>query len=124
MTNDESVVASAFGFQRQADRLRGAAELRQRMEEAIGWIEAMDFEANTRPSDVVELGLQARNVGRLLDRVKETLAPDAGGTKRLNHMRPMVVDIDCCYRIATGVERTIDSDGAFLERDFSEPCHL
>jgi hypothetical protein len=46
MADDEGVVSRAFRFERVSDRLRGAAEFRERMEEVVWRIEAVHFEAD------------------------------------------------------------------------------
>jgi hypothetical protein len=44
VSDDEAVIARALGFECVADRLRGAAEFRQRMEKVVGWVEPVHLE--------------------------------------------------------------------------------
>jgi hypothetical protein len=50
VSDDEAVIARALGFECVADRLRGAAEFRQRMEKVVGWVEPvhLEFDAGRR----------------------------------------------------------------------------
>src|SRR5262245_39306998 len=81
VTDNEGVVSLALRVQSVADGLRRAAEFRQRMEEVVRRIEAMDLE----PDASVEQRLQPLDIGRLLDRMDEALIPQPGGTGRFGH---------------------------------------
>src|SRR6266566_9756374 len=85
VTDDEGVVSCPLRVQSVADGLRRAAEFRQRMEEVIGRIEAMDLEPDAGTGGCVEQRLQPLDVGRLLDRMDEALIPQPGGTGRFGH---------------------------------------
>lgn len=85
VTDDEGVVSCALRVQGIADGLRRAAEFRQRMEEVVGRIEAMDLEPDAGTGGCVEQRLQSLYVGRLLDRMDEALIPQPGGTGRFGH---------------------------------------
>jgi len=85
MSDDEAVIARALGFECVADRLRGAAEFRQRMEKVVGWVEPVHLECDAGRCGRVEQRLQALNVRRLLDRMHEALIPQPGGTRRFSH---------------------------------------
>src|SRR5262245_25821142 len=85
VTDDEGVVSLALRVQSVADGLRRAAEFRQRMEEMVGRIKAMDLEADARTSGCVEQCLQPLDVGRLLDGMDEALIPQPDGTGRFGH---------------------------------------
>ena len=86
MADDEGVISRAFGFERVADRLRGAAEFRQRMEQMVGRIEAVDLEPDAGGGGRVQQRLQPLDVGRLLDRMDEALIPQPGGRGLFGHM--------------------------------------
>ena len=88
MADDECIVARALRLERVADRLRGAAKFRQRMEVMVGRIEAMDFEPDAGTGGRVQQRLQPLDVGRLLGRMDEALIPDAGGTGGFGHALP------------------------------------
>jgi hypothetical protein len=92
MLSPAGVVTGAFRLQGIADRLRGAAELRQRVEQVIGRIEAVHFEPDTRTGHRIQQTLQTLHIGRLLGRVDEALVPQSGGRsvgrRRLSHMLP------------------------------------
>jgi hypothetical protein len=93
VTDDEDVVPCPLRVQGIADGLRRAAELRQRMEEVVGRIEAMDLEPDAGTGSRVEQRLQPLDVGRLLDRMNEALIPQLGGTGRFGHaLSPSVND--------------------------------
>jgi hypothetical protein len=49
VSDDEAVIARALGFECVADRLRGAAEFRERMEKVVGWVEPVT--SNLTPGD-------------------------------------------------------------------------
>src|SRR5262249_19966818 len=85
VTDDEGVVPCPLRVQGIADRLRRAAEFRQRMEEVVGRVEAMDLEPAAGTGGYVEQPLQPLDVGRLLDRMDEALIPQPGGTGRFGH---------------------------------------
>src|SRR5262249_4767306 len=104
----ERVVSCALRVQSVADGLRRAAEFRQRMEEVVGRVEAMDLEPNVGTGGCVEQCLQPLDVGRLLDRMDEALIPQPGGTGGFGHpLYPNVNDArrrDAALRlIATGL---------------------
>ena len=80
VADDEGIVSRALRLQRVADRLRGAAEFRQRVEQMIGRIEAVDLEPDAGTGCRVQQTLQPLDVGSLLDRVDEALIPQPGGT--------------------------------------------
>src|SRR5262249_45785824 len=82
---DERVVSCALRVQSVADGLRRAAEFRQRMEQVVGRVEAMDLEPNVGTGGCIEQCLQPLDVGRLLDRMDEALIPQPGGTGRFGH---------------------------------------
>ena len=44
VSDDEGVIARALGFECVADRLRGAAEFRERMEKVVGRVESANLE--------------------------------------------------------------------------------
>ena len=93
VTDDEGVVPCPLRVQGIADRLRRAAEFRQRMEEVVGRIEAMDLEPDARTGSRVEQRLQLLDVGRLLGWMNEALIPQPGGTGRFGHaLSPSVND--------------------------------
>jgi hypothetical protein len=48
------------------------------MERAVGRIEAVNLEADTRARDSVEQRLEALHIRRLFDRMDEALVPDPG----------------------------------------------
>jgi hypothetical protein len=75
-------------LERVADRLRGAAEFRQRMEEMVGRIEAMDLEPDVGTGGCIQRRLQPLDVGRLLGRMDEALIPQPGGTGGFGHTLP------------------------------------
>ena len=75
MADHEGIIASLFGFKRVADRLRGAAEFRQRVKQMVGRVEAMDLEPDAGTGHGVQQALQPFNVRRLLDRMDEALVP-------------------------------------------------
>src|SRR6516164_8394386 len=54
VTDDEGVVSLALRVQSVADGLRRAAEFRQRMEEVVGRIKAMDLEPDAGTGGCVE----------------------------------------------------------------------
>jgi len=85
VADDEGVVTRALRLERVADRLRGAAEFRQRVEQMIGRIEAVYFEPVTRTGHRIQAPLQPLDIGRLLGRVDEALVPQPGGG-RLSHL--------------------------------------
>jgi hypothetical protein len=85
VTDDEGVVSLALRVQSVADGLRRAAEFRQRMEEMVGRIKAMDLEPDARTGGCVEQCLQPLDVGRLLDGMDEALIPQPDGTGRFGH---------------------------------------
>jgi hypothetical protein len=87
MADDESIVSRAFCHQSIADRLRGAAEFRQRMEQMIGRIEAVYFEPVTLTGHRIQETLQPLDIGSLLGRVDEALVPQPGG-RGLSHVLP------------------------------------
>ena len=83
----------ALRVQSVADGLRRAAEFRQRMEEVVGRIEAMDLEPDARSGSRVEQRLQLLDVARLLDRMNEALIPQPRGTGRFGHaLSPSIND--------------------------------
>src|SRR5262249_5135574 len=87
------VVSCALRVQSVADGLRRAAEFRQRMEEVVGRIEAMDLEADAGTGGCVEQCFQPLDVGRLLDPMDEAPIPQPRGTGRLrNTVYPSVND--------------------------------
>ena len=88
MTNDEAIVSLALRFQSVADGLRGAAEFRQRMEEMVGRIEAMDLELDAGTGGCVQQRLQPFDVRFLLDWMDEALIPQPGGMGRFGHTLP------------------------------------
>ncbi len=88
VADDEGVIARALRLQGIADRLRGAAEFRQRMEQMIGRIEAVYFEPDTRTGHRIQQALQPLDIGRLLGRMDEALVPQPGGRRRLSHVLP------------------------------------
>ena len=87
MANDEGVISCTLRFERIADGLRRAAEFCQRMKMPVGRIKTVDFELNVGPGCLVEISLQPLDIGRLLDRMNETLVPDSGGTGCCGHER-------------------------------------
>jgi hypothetical protein len=54
VADDEGIISCAFGLERVADCLRGAAEFRQRVEEMIGRIETVDFELDAGTGNRVQ----------------------------------------------------------------------
>jgi hypothetical protein len=86
-SSDEAIVARAFGFQSVADRLRRAAEFRQRMGQVVGRIEAVDFEPDIGPGHRIQHPLQPLHIGSLLGLVDEALVPKPCGRRRLSHGR-------------------------------------
>src|SRR5262245_47914526 len=74
------MMTSAPAVQSIADGLRRAAKFRQRMEQVVGRIEAMDLEPDAGTGGCVQQRLQPPDVGRLLDRMDEALIPQPGGT--------------------------------------------
>src|SRR5262249_7381680 len=108
VTDDEDVVSLALRVESIADGLRSAAEFRQRMEEVVGRIEAMDLEPDAGTGGCVQQRLQPLDVGRLLDRMDEALISQPGGTGRFGHtLSPSINDArpgDAPLRlIATGM---------------------
>src|SRR5215470_19972278 len=85
VTDDEGVVSLTLRVQSIADGLRRAAKFRQRMEQVVGRIEAMDLEPDAGTGGCVQQRLQSLDVGRLLDRMDEALIPKPGGTGRFGH---------------------------------------
>ena len=63
MTDDESVVSRAFCLKSVADRLRGAAEFRQRMDIMVGRFEAANLEFDAGRSRCIKQILQLFDVG-------------------------------------------------------------
>ena len=87
MPDDKCVISRAFGFQRVADRLRGATELRERMKVLVGRVEAVDLELEIGTGDRIDQSLQPLDVGRLLDGMDEALVSHACGAGRFSHVR-------------------------------------
>src|SRR5262245_23210759 len=85
VTDDEGVVSLTLRVQSIADGLRRAAKFRQRMEQVVGRIEAMDLEPDAGTGGCVQQRLEPLDVGRLLDRMDEALIPQPGGTGRFGH---------------------------------------
>ena len=75
MPDDDGVVACPLRFKRVADGLRGAAKLRERMDQMIGRIETLDLECVTGRRHRIQFGLQAVDIGGLLHRMDEALIP-------------------------------------------------
>ena len=93
VTDDEGVVPRPLRVEGIADRLRRAAKFRQRMEEVVRRIEAMDLEPHAWTGSRVEQRLQPLDVGRLLGRMDEALIPQPGGTGRFGHaLSPSIND--------------------------------
>ena len=93
VADDEGVVTSALRLQGIADRLRGAAEFRQRVKQMIGRIEAVYFEPVTWTGHRIQETLQPLDIGRLLDRMNEALIPQPRGTGRFGHaLSPSIND--------------------------------
>jgi hypothetical protein len=105
VADDEGVVTSALRLQGIADRLRGAAEFRQRVKQMIGRIEAVYFEPVTWTGHHVQEPLQPLDIGSLLGRVDEALVPQPGGTGRLSHMLPLPVERPFAVALPTPFRR-------------------
>jgi hypothetical protein len=54
MADHEGIISCALGLESVADRLRGAAEFRERVEQMVGRVEAMNFELNAGTRRLVQ----------------------------------------------------------------------
>jgi hypothetical protein len=76
MPNDERIVTGPFSFDAGADRLLGAAELGDRMEEPVWWRDAMHIDDDAWCSQQAQAIAQPVHVSRLFGGVDEALIPD------------------------------------------------
>src|SRR5262245_12359332 len=86
MPDNEGVISRALRFERVADRLRGAAEFGERVEEVVRRIEAMHFEADAGSGHRLQQRLQPLDVRSLLHRMDKALVPQSGRARRLSHV--------------------------------------
>src|SRR5262249_34494134 len=85
VTDDEGVVSLALRVQSVADGLRRAAEFRQRMEEMVGRIKAMDLEPDARTGGCVEPIWPAVHGRPRVERLGEGLITQPDRTGRFRH---------------------------------------
>jgi hypothetical protein len=89
VADDEGFISRALRLQSVADRLRGTAKFRQRVEKMVGRFQAVNLEPDTRTGCCIQQSLQALDIGSLLGRVNEALIPQPGRTRWLSHEWPL-----------------------------------